>query len=232
MFLFSGGEMARHSEHTRSLIASGMAAAALHLFLGVIGFAIVMRWTAESPMVHEVFLAGKGSGELAETPAPAKERKIYPTSRQSGMRKEQHLPETEVQDTMAEAPTAHLAQHRKVFSEERTTISGSQAVVSARERRIAETIFGEGTGPRFLRQEQPVYPLMARKMGKQGWVILRLSIDEKGILTNVEVLEDSGFGFADAAVSAVRKSTFLAATHEGRPIPSRARLPIIFRLSN
>ncbi len=91
-------------------------------------------------------------------------------------------------------------------------------------------VFGGGAGPSFLKQERPVYPPLARKMGKQGRVVLRLSIDENGALTNLEVVEDPGFGFAGAAVSAIRMSTFAPAKREGRAVASLALLPVIFRL--
>jgi TonB family protein len=90
--------------------------------------------------------------------------------------------------------------------------------------------FGTATGPRFLHRELPVYPMMARRLGKEGRVILRLAIDEKGDLLNVEVTEKAGHGFTEAAVEAVKKSTFLPAKKDGKPIASRALLPIRFQL--
>ncbi len=90
--------------------------------------------------------------------------------------------------------------------------------------------FGSAEGPRFNHREMPVYPLLARRLGKEGRVLLRLTIDEKGRLINLEVLEGAGYGFTESAVEAVRKSTFLSAKKEGKPIPSRALLPIKFTL--
>jgi protein TonB len=90
--------------------------------------------------------------------------------------------------------------------------------------------FGSKEGPRFLRQEMPTYPLMARRLGKEGKVILRLTIDEKGNLLNAEVLEGAGFGFTEAAVEAVKRSKFLPAKKEGKPVLSKAILPVRFTL--
>lgn len=92
------------------------------------------------------------------------------------------------------------------------------------------TVFGEEEGPRFLHQEKPMYPIKARRLGKEGKVVLTLLIDENGNLLNVEVLEKAGYGFTEAAVEAVRKSTFLPAKKDGKTIASRALLPIRFRL--
>jgi len=88
--------------------------------------------------------------------------------------------------------------------------------------------FGTATGPKFLHRELPAYPMMARKLGKEGKIVLRLTIDERGNLLNVEILENAGYGFTEAAVEAVKRSTFLPAEKDGRTIVSRAILPIRF----
>lgn len=90
--------------------------------------------------------------------------------------------------------------------------------------------FGTATGPKFLHKEMPVYPLMAKKLGKEGRLVLRLTIDAAGNLLNVEVTESTGYGFTESAIEAVRKSTFLPARKDGKPILSRALLPIRFKL--
>ncbi len=90
--------------------------------------------------------------------------------------------------------------------------------------------FGSAAGPKYRHKEMPVYPAMARRLGKEGKVLLRLTIDKKGTLVNVEVIEDSGYGLADAAIEAVRKSTFIPATMNGKPIKARALLSVKFTL--
>lgn len=93
-----------------------------------------------------------------------------------------------------------------------------------------ETRFGDSIAPSFLHREMPVYPIIARRLGKEGKVTLRLSIDENGNLLNVEVLEKAGYGFTEAAIEAVKKSTFLPAKKDGKPVASRALLTIRFKL--
>lgn len=90
--------------------------------------------------------------------------------------------------------------------------------------------FGTVTGPKFLHRELPVYPMIARRLGKEGKVVLRLTIDDKGNLLNVEVIENTGYGFTEAAIEAVKRSTFLPAKKDGKPIASRAILPVRFTL--
>jgi protein TonB len=90
--------------------------------------------------------------------------------------------------------------------------------------------FGSDVAPRFLHREIPIYPLLARRLGKEGKVLLRLTIDEKGNLLSMDVIEKGGYGFTEAAMEAVKKSTFLPAKKDGKPIASRALLPVRFRL--
>jgi len=93
-----------------------------------------------------------------------------------------------------------------------------------------DTEFGAAVAPSFLHREMPVYPVFARKLGKEGKVVLRLTIDERGNLLNVEVMDTAGYGFVESAVDAVKKSTFLPAKKNGKPVASRALLPVSFRL--
>lgn len=98
------------------------------------------------------------------------------------------------------------------------------------ENKSMEVEFGSHLGPAFIHRELPRYPFLARRMGKEGKVILRLTIDEIGNLQNVEVIKGEGYGFTEAAIKAVKTSTFRAATKEGKPISSRALLQIKFSL--
>lgn len=93
-----------------------------------------------------------------------------------------------------------------------------------------EVEFGSIDGPKFSKRELPKYPLFAKKLGKEGRVLLRLHIDRDGRLVNLEVLEDPGYGFAESAVEAIKKSSFLPAKENGIPIASKALLPIRFTL--
>lgn len=88
--------------------------------------------------------------------------------------------------------------------------------------------FGSAEGPKFLHRELPIYPMIARRLGKEGEVVLRLTLDERGNPLNVEVVKNAGYGFTEAAIEAVKRSTFLPAKRDGRTIASRAILPIRF----
>ena len=90
--------------------------------------------------------------------------------------------------------------------------------------------FGSGAGPTFLHKVLPVYPAAAKRMGKEGKVVMNLSIDERGNLFNIEVIERTGDDFAEAAIDAIRRSTFLPAKMHGSPVASKAMLTIRFSM--
>jgi protein TonB len=97
---------------------------------------------------------------------------------------------------------------------------------------VGEVGFGAPGGPRFLHKVVPLYPDFARKQEMQGTVLLRVAIDEHGRVVNVEVLKKAGFGFDEAAVKAVRESTFVPAQRDGRSCSCKALLPIRFELKS
>jgi len=90
--------------------------------------------------------------------------------------------------------------------------------------------FGEKGAPSFIYQVMPVYPVLARRMGKEGKVILRLLIDMNGKLQNIEVVEYAGYGFTESAIEAVRKSTYTPGYLNGERVAVKAILPVSFHL--
>lgn len=90
--------------------------------------------------------------------------------------------------------------------------------------------FGEMDGPRIASRIAPRYPSSAKRRGEEGTVVLLLSIDEEGALTNVKVLRSAGDKFDQAALAAARKARYAPATRDGRPVACRAKLPIRFSL--
>jgi periplasmic protein TonB len=142
---------------------------------------------------------------------------------------ERSLPETPppVQEREASLDgkvIASIADARPMQPKEAGPISNS------RDNRPTDVEFGSATGPFYHHQVMPWYPTIARKMGKEGRVLLKVTIDEKGKLVNVEVLEDPGYGFAEEAVKAVKKSSYVPARKAGIPVLTTALLPIRFVL--
>lgn len=95
---------------------------------------------------------------------------------------------------------------------------------------VIETEFGSANAPSFVKKVMPEYPRFAKRLGKEGKVVLRLFIDEHGRLVNVEIIEKAGYGFDEASVNAVKASTFRPAKLNGHPVACKALLPVRFKL--
>lgn len=89
---------------------------------------------------------------------------------------------------------------------------------------------GNGDDPGFITKVLPKYPWMARKLGKEGTVVLLITICEKGRLLEAEVVKSAGSGFDEEALAAIKSSTFRPARRNGKPIRCKASLPIVFKL--
>ena len=84
--------------------------------------------------------------------------------------------------------------------------------------------------PRFKNQQKPVYPKEAIIAQKEGKVILLATIDVSGIAKDIKALTQIGFGFEEAAIEALKKSTFHPAFRLGKPASSVVRIPYEFKL--
>lgn len=80
---------------------------------------------------------------------------------------------------------------------------------------------------------EPVYPPTSRRMGEEGTVRLRVLVDEKGRPRDVTVATSSGFARLDkAAIDAVKRWKFVAATDSGRSISTWTQVAITFKLTD
>ncbi|MBM0107417.1 energy transducer TonB [Steroidobacter sp. S1-65] len=79
---------------------------------------------------------------------------------------------------------------------------------------------------------EPTYPSSSRRAGEEGTVRLKVLVDEKGRPRDVAVATSSGFARLDqAAMEAVRKWRFVAATDGTNPISAWTHVAITFRLT-
>jgi protein TonB len=78
----------------------------------------------------------------------------------------------------------------------------------------------------------PKYPNIAKKAEKEGEVLLQATINEKGIPHDIVAVTNLGFGLEDAAIEALKKTTYLPATKAGKPISLRVEISITFTLKD
>jgi TonB family protein len=85
--------------------------------------------------------------------------------------------------------------------------------------------------PELLEGAEATYPPDAQKEGLQAVVILKLTVDREGHVSNVEIPEPAGHGFDEAARDAVMKFRFAPATRDGKPIAAKVLYRYKFELS-
>jgi len=84
--------------------------------------------------------------------------------------------------------------------------------------------------PRFTHRETPVYPENMRASGKKGTVELIVLIDKTGKVRKITILKSAGDSFDQAAIDAIKASTFMPAKVEGKPVTALLKMPVKFKL--
>lgn len=83
----------------------------------------------------------------------------------------------------------------------------------------------------YLKNPTPPYPPLSRRMGEEGKVILRVTVNAQGTADNVEIKTSSGSSRLDeTAQKTVRSWKFIPAKRGDIAIPSAVLVPIIFKL--
>jgi periplasmic protein TonB len=82
--------------------------------------------------------------------------------------------------------------------------------------------------PRALSRPTPAYTEQARAAGVAGKVRVEITVDERGRVVAVRVLQGLGYGLDEAAVAAARAMTFEAAVRCGKPASATFRVGFNF----
>ena len=81
------------------------------------------------------------------------------------------------------------------------------------------------------KRSAPEYPMMSRRMGEEGRVVLWVELDEQGRMSTARVETSSGFKRLDnAALAAVKTWRCAPAVRDGVPVRAVALQPFIFKL--
>ncbi|UCG37797.1 MAG: energy transducer TonB [bacterium] len=80
---------------------------------------------------------------------------------------------------------------------------------------------------------EPVYPLLSRKRGEEGRVVLEVTVSAEGSVHRARIRTSSSHPLLDqAALEAVKAATFSPAVRHGQPVESMARVAYRFRLKD
>ena len=85
--------------------------------------------------------------------------------------------------------------------------------------------------PHFIKRIVPQYPELARRVQKEGRVLLEAVIGTDGIPTEIRIIQAIGFGCDEAAVKALRASRFRPAELEKQRVVVRITIPYNFKFS-
>jgi protein TonB len=89
------------------------------------------------------------------------------------------------------------------------------------------------TGIEYILPPQLVYPAMAKRMGEQGKVVLRILVGENGKPDQVQVQTSSGYARLDeAGRQAGQRAVFKPHMEDGRAVPVYVILPLNFQLTS
>ena len=83
--------------------------------------------------------------------------------------------------------------------------------------------------PRILKMTKPKYPAEPFYNKVEGTVEIEFIVDEKGKPTDLTVVR-SVPGLDEAALACVKKWKFKPAQKQGKPVKTRARAPVTFRI--
>lgn len=130
-------------------------------------------------------------------------------------------------------PTAGIAPASKLF---RTASRGNRAVGTARGSGSGSGGHGRGNGttgympPQFRLRYEPAYPVEARARHLEGVVMLLVSVDATGCVTNARLLSSCGHALLDrAALTAVTSWRFEPARQDGVAVAAQVEVPVRFR---
>lgn len=85
--------------------------------------------------------------------------------------------------------------------------------------------------PRALEAILPVYPDPAAASELQGWVVLRIKLDETGKVESVKITDASPAGvFDQSALDAFKQGKFAPAQKSGRAVKSLVEIKVWFKL--
>ncbi|HXM20525.1 MAG TPA: energy transducer TonB [Terriglobales bacterium] len=86
--------------------------------------------------------------------------------------------------------------------------------------------------PSVLFAPDPEYTVEARRTGLQGIVVLSSNIGADGIVRDIKVRRPLGMGLDQKAVEIVQEWLFRPALENGKPIPTKLDVEVLFRLGN
>lgn len=191
----------------------------LHVAVGliVVTAKTVVPQIMEMPLVVDMLPAPVEMKQPQPKPQP---QPAKPTPQKPVSTPKQATPALETTQSTVPAPAAPVA----APAESKPTPAAPSTAAS-------ESVSQARFDADYLKNPAPAYPPMARRMGEEGKVILRVSVTPQGSADVVEIKTSSGSPRLDeSAQKTVRTWKFIPAKRGDSAVQSWVLVPIIFKL--
>lgn len=186
------------------------------VFLGILAARTVVPQILEMPLVVDLI-------QLAEPPKPP-QAKPLPIKPQP-LKQAQHAPVPKTPTPVIEATRSDLPAPAAPVA------APAEAKPAPPAPPAAEPVSQPRFDADYLKNPAPAYPPLSRRMGEEGKVVLRVSVNPQGSADSVEIRTSSGSSRLDeAAQKTVRNWKFIPAKRGDLAVQSWVLVPIIFRL--
>lgn len=210
---------------TTPIQRSGLLTAVIGLHVGA--FLLILAAKTVVPQILEIPLVV----DLLETPEIKKEpvAKPLPMSKPVPL-KAPPMPAPKPAAPVVESTQSKIAAPAAVLAAPATATAPVEAK-TAPAAAPAEPVSQARFDADYLKNPGPAYPPLSRRMGEEGKVILRVSVDAQGSAENVEIKTSSGSQRLDeSALKTVRHWKFIPAKRGETTVQSWVLVPIIFKL--
>lgn len=138
-----------------------------------------------------------------------------------------------VQETAAQSVAAPVMKPQEERKQRVAKVAqaGKAVAASAAQEAVVAPVVPARYDAAYLHNSPPDYPYMARKLGEEGTVWLRVRVSAQGVADAVALKSSSGFERLDAAAAAaVRLWRFVPAEMGGEMMTAWVDVPVTFRL--
>jgi len=235
MATFAHPEPAIDPHQARSVFLSAcMISVALHVMAGGL---LLPHWmkAEEKPVVPLTVMLEMPVAPAAAAIAPARESHAHPHLRRTP--ELPALPVTPVQHAPTPSPVTVERVEPAPVAQPAVAAQPAPVVVASAPASITPAGKPQAAAAHFdvayLVKPQPAYPAMARRLGIEGLVMVRVHVSATGVPEQVSVAQTSGTNALDEeALRAVRESRFEPARRGDVAYAHVVEVPIRFRLKN
>jgi len=178
-------------------------------------------------VVHVALILGLAKG-LSAVRLPKLQTITEAFSVPAETKPQEPVPEIKPMETVDTMPVETLTPPPIVVETEVAPTEPTEAISVTAQPPATDTPLAE---VKLLRQVEPQYPAMSKRMDEQGTVVMRLTIQPNGRVASVSVVTSSGYARLDqAARDAVRQWTF--ARRDGASVAYSVTVPVKFKLDD